>query len=452
MKTSSDSLPGNRDVWRIALPMILSNITVPLLGMVDTGVTGHLDSEIYLAAVAIGATIFSVLYTGMNFLRMGTTGIAAQSYGAEDYTALRTSLGQATAVALVIAAILIALHRPIGSFAVDLIGADPVINGIAREYFNIRVWSAPGTLINYALIGWFLGTQNARVPFMIFLTINVTNILLDLVFVLGLGMKVDGVALASVIAEYTGTAVGGTFVFGTLKRHPGHWLVSKLTRFTEYAAFFAVNANLFVRTMALIFSLGFITAQGARMGGTILAANALLMNLQNLTSFALDGIAHAAEALVGRAIGAKRRDALEAAVALTLRWSLWFALGLAVLYVMIGPILIRVLTDLTDIRDAASRYLPWLIASPLISVWSFLYDGVFVGATRAREMRDIMIASTAVFLATWFATTSWGNDGLWLSFMVFLTARGLGMHIYYRRSLLPGVAVNSGTEKNSGTP
>jgi MATE family multidrug resistance protein len=433
----SGSLPGNRDVWRIALPMILSNITVPLLGMVDTGVTGHLESEIYLAAVAIGATIFSVLYTGVNFLRMGTTGIAAQSYGAEDYTALRTSLGQSIAVAIGIATVLISLHRPIGNFAVDLIGADPVINGIAREYFNIRIWSAPGTLVNYALIGWFLGTQNARVPFMIFLTINVTNIVLDLVFVLGLGMQVDGVALASLIAEYAGAAVGGAFVFGTLKRLPGRWLVGKLTRFREYGAFFGVNANLFVRTMALMFTLSFITAQGARMGGTILAANALLMNLQNLTAFALDGVAHAAEALVGRAIGAKRREALEAAVRLTLRWSLWFALGLAVLYVALGPVLIRVLTDLADVRDAALRYLPWLIASPLISVWSFLYDGVFVGATRAREMRDIMIGSAVVFIAVWFATTGWGNDGLWFSFMVFLAARGLGMHLYYRRAVLP---------------
>ena len=438
--TSAATLPGNRDVWRIALPMILSNVTVPLLGMVDTGVTGHLESEIYLGAVAIGATIFSVLYTGVNFLRMGTTGIAAQCFGAEDYTALRTSLGQAIVVALTIAGLLIILHRPIGAFAVNLVGADPVINSIARDYFNIRVWSAPGTLANYALIGWFLGTQNARVPFMIFLTINVTNIILDLVFVLGLGMRVEGVALASVIAEYSGAFVGALFVIGTLRRHPGRWLTGKLTRLGEYKAFFAVNSNLFVRTLALIFTLTFVTAQGARMGGTILAANALLMNLQNLTAFALDGIAHAAEALVGKAIGAGRRDALEASVRLTLRWSLWFAVGLSLSYVVLGPVMIRVLTDLADVRDASFRYLPWLVASQLVSVWSFLYDGVFVGATRAREMRNIMLASAVVFLVTWWLTTAYGNDGLWFSFLVFLAARGLGMHIYYRRAVLPAAA------------
>ncbi len=443
MSVQVERLPDNRDVWRIALPMILSNITVPLLGMVDTGVVGHLESEVYLAAVAIGATVFAVLYTGVNFLRMGTTGIAAQCYGAGDYTALRTSLGQAIAVALAIAGTLLIVHRPLGDFAIDLIGADPVIKDVAREYFNIRIWSAPGTLVNFALIGWFLGTQNARVPFFIFLTINVTNIVLDLVFVLGLGMKADGVALASVFAEYSGAAVGGAFVLGTLRRHPGHWLVDHLTNLREYGAFFSVNANLFVRTLALMFTMTFVTAQGARMGGTILAANALLMNLQNLTAFALDGIAHAAEALVGKAIGAKRRDALVESVRLTLRWSLWFAIALALVYVVLGPILIRVLTDLPDVRSTAMRYLPWLIASPVISVWSFLYDGVYVGATRAREMRNIMIASALVFLGTWYVTQPFGNDGLWFSYMVFLASRGIGMHLYYKRAVLPLVSMVS---------
>ncbi|MEO1247880.1 MAG: MATE family efflux transporter [Pseudomonadota bacterium] len=439
MSSNPKHLPDNREVWRIALPMILSNVTVPLLGMVDTGVTGHLESEAYLAAVAIGAMVFSVLYTGVNFLRMGTTGIAAQSYGASDFTALRTSLGQAGIVALLIGLSLIAVHRPLGQFAVELIGAEPVINALALEYFNIRIWSAPATLLNYALIGWFLGTQNARVPLFMFLTINLTNIVLDLLFVLGLGMKTDGVALASVIAEYTGATVGCVFVARTLKAHPGTWVSQSFLKLGEYAAFFSVNANLFVRTLALMFTLSFITAQGARMGGTILAANALLLNLQNLTAFALDGIAHAAEALVGKAVGARRRDALVAAVKVSLRWSLWFAAALALIYVALGPVLIRVLTDLPAIRVAAFQYLPWLIVSPLISVWSFLYDGVFVGATRAREMRNVMLLSLLLFLPTWYLTRSFGNHGLWFAFMVFLAARGLGMHVIYRRVVLPAV-------------
>ena len=225
---SATQLPADRDVWRIAAPMILSNVSVPLLGMVDTGVTGHLDSPAYLGAVAIGATIFGFLYTGVNFLRMGTTGIAAQRFGADDNDGLRVALGQALIVSLLIALTLLALQVPLGRFALDLIGAGGDVETFAQQYFSIRIWSAPGTLANYVLIGWFLGLQNARVPLYIFLTINLTNIVLDLLFVLQFGMKVDGVALASVIAEYTGeytenlhsyvnnihTIEGGTHVSG----------------------------------------------------------------------------------------------------------------------------------------------------------------------------------------------------------------------------------------------
>lgn len=417
--------------------MILSNISAPLLGMVDTGVTGHLDNSSYLGAVAIGSVIFGFLYTGMNFLRMGTTGIAAQRYGANDNDGLRVSLGQAVIVALLIAALLIAVQIPIGNFAMRLISPEPVVETHALQYFSIRIWSAPGTLANYVLIGWFLGLQNARVPLLIFLTINLINIVLDLFFVLGLGMKVDGVALASVIAEYSGLLVGLSFAASALRKRAGHWPIARLLNIRAYAAFFSVNAHLLVRTMALMFTFGFVTAQGARLGGVFLAANAVLMNLQTLTAFALDGIAHAAEALVGKAVGQKQREALEQSVRLTLKWSLLFALAFCVFYLIAGPFLIRLLTDLPDVRETAMRFLPWLILSPLVSVWSFLYDGVYVGATRARAMRDIMLISTvAIFLPAWYLLQGYGNHGLWLAFTLFMASRGIGMHLGYRRSVL----------------
>ncbi|MDH3305260.1 MAG: MATE family efflux transporter [Gammaproteobacteria bacterium] len=434
-------LPQDRDMWRIAAPMILSNVSVPLLGMVDTGVTGHLESPVYLGAVAIGAMIFSFLYTGVNFLRMGTTGITAQSFGADDNDGLRVSLGQALVVALLVAFVLIALQGPLGTLAMHLLGPDLETRAYAIEYFSIRIWSAPGTLANYALIGWFIGLQNARIPLLIFLTINLTNIVLDLVFVLAFGMKVDGVALASVFAEYAGLLVGGAFALSALRQRAGHWPIARLVNVSAYKAFFSVNANLFIRTMALMFTLGFVTAQGARLGGLILAANAVLMNFQNLTSFGLDGLAHAAEAMVGKAIGQKRRDALEEAVRLTLKWSLIFSLGFTVAYLVTGQFIIGILTDLPDVRAAAVRYLPWMIASPLVSVWCFLYDGVYVGATRAREMRNIMLASTLViFLPAWYFLQPLGNDGLWLAFLLFMASRGIGMHIGYRRSVIPLVS------------
>jgi MATE family multidrug resistance protein len=437
---SAQAVPTNRDVWRIAAPMILSNVSVPLLGMVDTGVVGHLVSPVYLGAVAIGATIVGFLYTGMNFLRMGTTGIAAQRYGADDYDGLRVSLGQALIVAQLIALVLLVLQAPLGRLALDLIGAEPDVESFAFEYFSIRIWSAPGTLANYALIGWFLGLQNARVPLLIFLTINLTNIVLDLVFVLGLGMKVDGVALASVIAEYAALLVALAFAARELGKHEGHWPLARLFRVHAYAAFFSVNANLFVRTLALMFTYFFVTAQGARLGGLVLAANAVLLNLANLTSFALDGIAHAAEALVGKAVGQRDRTSLEESVKLCLKWSLYFAAALSVAYLLGGRFIVHLLTDLPDVRAATMIYLPWFIISPLVAVWSFLYDGVYVGATRARAMRDIMIVSTfLVFLPAWYLLQGFGNHGLWAAFTLFLASRGIGMHIGYRRQLLPSV-------------
>jgi MATE family multidrug resistance protein len=420
--------------------MMLSNISVPLVGMVDTGVTGHLDSAVYLGAVAIGATIFGFLYSGVNFLRMGTTGITAQCFGAGDNDGLKVALGQAVVVALVIAAILMVLQVPIAALATKLLGPDLDVALYTNEYFYIRIWSAPATLVNYALIGWFLGLQNARVPLYIVLTINLTNIILDLLFVYVLGMKVDGVAAASVIAEFSGLAVGAGFALKDFRRRSGHLLMSHLITLREYAQFFAVNANLFIRTMALVFTFAFVTAAGARQGSLVLAANAILMNLMNLMAFALDGLAHAAEALVGKAIGARNKAALRRSVTLSLRWSLYFALGFSVLFYFAGPWLVGMLTDLPEVIATTLRYLPWMTMMPLVAVWSYLYDGVFVGATRSREMRNIMVVSSfLVFVPAFYVFEFMGNHGLWLALTLFLASRGIGMHYYYRRHVLPSI-------------
>ncbi|MDH4108471.1 MAG: MATE family efflux transporter [Gammaproteobacteria bacterium] len=420
--------------------MILSNVSVPLLGMVDTGVVGHLEDPAYLGAVAIGAAIFGFLFTGVNFLRMGTTGIAAQCYGANDYDGVRTALGQALIAALGIALLLILLQAPIGALGITLLGPGADVAAHARDYFDVRIWGALPTLANYVLIGWFIGLQNARVPLFMVLAANLTNIVLDLLFVVGFGMQVRGVAAASVIAELAGLAVGLWFVAHELARHEGRWSRERLLGIRQYGAYFAINAHLFVRTMALVFTLSFVTAQGARLGGLILAANAILLNLQYLLSFALDGFAHAAEALVGKAVGRRSRHALERSVAITLRWSLYVALGFAALYATAGRGLVLLLTDLEEVRLAAFDYLPWMVVSPLVSVWSFLYDGVFVGATRAREMRDVMLLSAvAVFLPAWYLLQPLGNHGLWLAFMLFMASRGIGMHLFYRQRMLPAL-------------
>lgn len=420
--------------------MILSNVSVPLLGMVDTGVTGHLEDAVYLGAVAIGSTIFSFLYAGFNFLRMGTTGITAQRFGASDEEGLRVALGQALIVSLAIAALLILLQVPIAALALRMLGPEQDIAHIAAVYFDIRIWSAPATLANYALIGWFIGLQDARVPLYIVLAINITNIVLDLVFVLGLEMTVDGVAAASVIAEFTGLAVGASFAVSHLRRHSGTMALSRLITLKEYTAFFAVNLHLLLRTMALMFTFAFITAAGARLGGLVLAANAVLINMLHLMSFALDGLAHAAEALVGKAVGAKNRVSLERAVALSLRWSLHVAALFSLFFLIGGKPIVRLLTDLPDVIVVADAYLPWLVLLPMVAVWSYLYDGVFVGATRAREMRDIMLISTfLVFVPAWYVFSFLGNHGLWLALTFFLVSRGIGMHHYYQTRVIAAV-------------
>ena len=408
--------------------MVISNISVPLLSMVDAGVLGHLDTPTPLAGVALAGAVFGIMFFSMNFLRMGTTGLTAQALGRADDDALRTTLGQALIVAAGIAGILLALQLPIAAAAWHLMGAGPDVTAAAHRYFAVRVWSAPATLGTFVLIGWFIGLQNTRVPLAIVLVTNLTNVVLDLVLVIGFGLAERGVAAAAVAGEFAGLATGLALVPGVLRGRGGRVDRARLTRLAAYRDFFDVNANLFVRTLALDATFTFFTAQGARFGEVVLAANAILMNLQLLMSFALDGLANAAEALVGEAWGARGRARLQRAVRLSLAWSLAVAAGFSVLFAGFGPQLVAVLTDQASVRAAVATYLPWMILSPLISVFSFLYDGVFVGATWAADMRNIMLASSVlVFLPTWWLARGLDNHGLWLAFTTFMLARGAGM-------------------------
>jgi MATE family multidrug resistance protein len=333
---------------------------------------------------------------------------------------------------------------PVIRAALWLLGTSATTGGYIEEYFSIRIWSSPASLWNFVVIGWLLGMQNARGPLAVILTINILNIVLDLVFVLMLGMDVAGVALATLIAELAGVAVGAWFVVNAMRDHQFAWRPEKYLVLTRYRAIFMINGNLFLRTMALMFCFAFITAQGARLGDNILAANAILMNFQFFLSYALDGIAHAAEALTGKATGARNRTGLVLAVNRTLFWSTALAGLFVITYWVAGETIINVLTDQPLIRDTAHTYLPWLIVLPVLSVWSFLYDGVFVGTTRSREMRMVMTgALILVFLPAWYLLQHLGNHALWLAFALFMTARSLGMHIWYRRLLISNQLVSN---------
>jgi MATE family multidrug resistance protein len=418
----------HRRILAIALPMIVSNLSVPLLGIVDTAVIGHLKSPVYLAAVAVGATIFSFLFLGLNFLRMTTTGVTAQARGRDDHAGVRRALVQSLLVALGLAFLLITLQWPLEQAALAILGPAADVRPAAGTYFLIRIWAAPAVLLNYALIGWFLGLGNARAPLAVMVAMAAINIGLDAGFVLGLGWKVAGVATGTLIAEYLGAALSIVIATRMLKGYPGRWRGLRIMDRASLARLVSLNGNIFLRSLALMFVFGFVTAAGARLGTVILAANALLLNFQNVLSYALDGFAHAAEALCGHAIGAADREQFDRVVRAALLWSLALAGLFTLVWWLAGPALIALLTDLPDVRATAARFLPWIVVLPLVAVWAFLLDGIYIGATRARAMRNAMLFSAfACFLPVWCGTRALGNHGLWLAFVVFFAARGISM-------------------------
>ncbi|MFY0991752.1 MATE family efflux transporter [Halomonas sp. C05BenzN] len=424
-------------IWALAWPIILSNITVPLLGLVDTAVVGHLPDSRYLAAVTLGATLFSFLYWGFGFLRMGTTGLTSQAVGRENDSEVRNLLGQSLLLAAGIGAMLILLSRPLIALGLWLLDGSEVATALAAEYAQIRILSAPAVLANYAILGWFLGQQNSRVTLAILVLTNGVNIALDLLFVVGLGMTSDGVAWATVIADYTALAFGLWLVSRQLRWLEGRFLRERLLRLTAYAELFSVNANLFVRTLGLLFAMAFFTSRGAVQGDTVLAANAVLLQFIMLTSYALDGFAHAAEAITGRAVGRRRWDEFGQAVKSAAGFSLLTAAAASLAFALGGEWLIALLTGLPEVRQTAGTYLPWMVAMPLIAVWSYLFDGVFIGATAIREMRNSIFAGLAAYLPIWWLTQWLGspdfeNHGLWLAFLGFALVRSAVLAAYYR--------------------
>ncbi|MDI5983959.1 MATE family efflux transporter [Halomonas sp. M4R5S39] len=428
-RVAPDASP--RRLWALAWPIILSNITVPLLGLVDTAVVGHLPDSRYLAAVTLGATLFSFLYWGFGFLRMGTTGLTSQAVGRENDSEVRNLLGQSLLLAAGIGTLLILFSKPLITLGLWLLDGSEIATDLATEYARIRLLSAPAVLANYAILGWFLGQQNSRVTLAILVLTNGVNIALDLLFVVGLGMTSDGVAWATVIADYTALAFGGWLVSRQLGLLGGRFLSEHLWRITAYAELFQVNANLFVRTLGLLFAMAFFTSRGAVQGDTVLAANAVLLQFIMLTSYALDGFAHATEAITGHAVGRRRWDEFGRAVKSAALFSLATAAAASLAFALGGHQLIALLTGLPEVRATAGNYLPWMVAMPLIAVWSYLLDGVFIGATASREMRNSIFAGLIVYLPTWWLTQGLGNHGLWLAFLGFALVRSAVLTAYY---------------------
>ncbi|MDE0155680.1 MAG: MATE family efflux transporter [Gammaproteobacteria bacterium] len=417
----------------LAGPLILSNLTVALQGMVDTAVVGHLDTPAYIGAVAVAGVIFSFLYWGLGFLRMGTVGIVAQLEGDENPDRIRSALLHSCFLAIFLALGILVLQTPVVTIGLNLVGGTPDVRSNAEVYFYWAVWGAPAVLLNMTCIGWLLGMQNARATFYVTVLIGVMNIVLDFVFVFGLHLDVRGVALASVIAQFCGSILAALFIHGELKRHPGRWRKAVILDRQDFTALLLLNQNIFIRTMCLIFAFAFFTRQGANQGELVLAANAILLNFMLLVALGLDGFAQAAEALVGRSVGTRDREQLRGAVRATMAWGGGVALLYSLLFIGAGNGLVNLMTDIETVRETAYLFLPWMIAAPVISVWCFLLDGIFIGATRGRELRNAMLFSTfIVYLPCWYLLQGLGNHGLWLALMAFFIARALSLLWYYR--------------------
>lgn len=411
----------------LAWPLMLTNLTVPLLGLVDTAVLGHLESPEYLGAVAVGANLFSILYWTFGFMRMGTTGLAAQAWGKRDEFAQIALLVRSIILAVGIGLLLIVFHKPLISIGLTLMNPSERVAELAAEYAGIRIWSAPAVLCQYTLVGWLIGTQFPRAPMIMLIVANSLNIVLDILFVTVLGWNSQGVAAATVFAEYSATLIGIRLV---LLRMPEGQSFSRalLGQLADYLRILQVNRYIMVRTIALLLVLAFFTAQGARQGDTILAANAVLLTFLLMISNGLDGFANAAEALIGEAVGKGSRRRFRMVFLAALRWSLWGALLFTVAFVLGGRWLISLLTGIEEVRTTAERYLPWLWMLPFAAIWGYLLDGVFIGATRTRDMQNTMLFSAlAVFLPVWWLTTGWGNHGLWFSLICLMLARAATM-------------------------
>ncbi|WP_435946543.1 MATE family efflux transporter DinF [Dryocola sp. BD586] len=423
----------DKALWRLALPMIFSNITVPLLGLVDTAVIGHLDSPVYLGGVAIGATATSFLFMLLLFLRMSTTGLTAQAFGANNPAALARALVQPLLMALAAGIAIIVLRYPLITLALNIVGGNEQVLAQARRFLEIRWLSAPASLANLALLGWLLGVQYARAPVILLIVGNVLNILLDLWLVMGLHMNVQGAALATAIAEYATFIIGLMMVKKVLVMRGIDFAMLKNAWRGNIRRLLALNRDIMLRSLLLQLCFASVTIFGARLGSEVVAVNAVLMTLLTFTAYALDGFAYAVEAHSGQAYGARNGSQLLDVWRAACRQAGLVALGFAVAYALFGENIVAMLTSLPELRQQADRYLGWQIVLPVVGVWCYLLDGMFIGATRGAQMRNSMVVAAAGFGLTLLSVPSLGNHGLWLAVAVFLALRGLALGWIWRR-------------------
>jgi MATE family multidrug resistance protein len=423
----------NANIFKIAVPMILSAISIPMLGIVDTIILGHLNSFLYLASINIGATIFNVLFWGFGFLKMSTTGLIAQSYGQQNSCKINKQLTQAIIIALLIAFVLLIFQKWIGFYAIKLTSHGGEVADMAIQYFNIRIFSAPATLLIYVLIGYFLAIQQSNKVLWIMLVNQVGNMLLDYIFVMIFHWGIAGVALGSLISEYAAVFLGLYFLMKSGYQIP---ILSQLKKWLvlnkELKVFFVLNRDIFIRTLCLMAVFTMMTKGSARLGELTLAGNAVLLNFFYLMSYGLDGFAHAVESLCGEAYGAKNKKLFQRILKQVFIISFVVAIFSSVIYAIFGEIIVSLLTSIPEVKEYTSHYLIWLVIIPIVAMPSFVYDGLFIATTEAKIMRNSMVLATVFcYIPLWYFLRGYGNHGLWLAFLGFFIVRSIAIHIYY---------------------
>ncbi len=410
-------------MFAIAGPAMVANLTTPLIGVVSTIAIGRLGDATLLGGVAITSVVFDCLFWLFSFLRTGTVAFTAQALGADETEEIRALLVRGLAIAALIGLGLIILQIPLGVILLDAMGGSAGVTRAARAYFAIRIWSAPIVLANFVMLGWLIGQARAGLALVIQIVINVVNMAATLALVTGMNAGIEGAALAAVIAETVGLVLG-VAVARTIMHQPLNVPRAVLLDRAKLWRMLSVNRDIMIRTAALIAALLFFTAQGARAGDVVLAANAVLNNFLLISAFFLDGLANAAQQLCGQAYGARDRTSFSDAVRLVLSWGFGFAVAVAIVFALFGPALIHIMTANDNVQQTAQEYLWFVVVSPMLAVFAFGYDGIFIGATWAREMRNLMIISLLCFLATWFALRGLGNTGLWIAMLVLYASRG----------------------------
>ena len=414
----------NKRILNLAIPNVISNLSVPMLSAVDTALMGRLENEQYLGAIAIGGIIFGFVYWGFSFLRMGVTGLTAQAYGAKDSEESTLILKRGVIVALLIALLLLLLQPLIAALSFHLMDASPQVEQLARSYFHIRLCAAPATLTLHVFHGWFLGMQNAKYPMFITIVVNLLNLALNFFFVKVLMMTSDGVALGTVIAQYLGLLCTIALFLRRYRYLWDGWHLKGVLHLPSLKHFFRIGRDILIRTFAVLFCHAFFTSKAAALSDAALAINAILMQFIHILAYGIDGFAFAAESLVGRYKGAREVANLKRSVLYSFCWALCLSVGFSLVFGLFGTKLLYLFTDKTDLLIGARPYLIWIAIAPPINSIAYTWDGVFVGATASAAMRNSMLVSMVVFLLAYFLLQGFGNHGLWMALTLFSIARG----------------------------